>query len=162
MEITLSVIIWNIINLGLILWIVWRFASRPVSRMIDTKRRHMVDTLNYLEKSIKEINEQLTSQEQQMQNAAAEIESIEKNYHDMSATFIVNIDESAKDEAQKMKDQAKIMIAHELNQIRSELRKELAIKAVNTTKDMLKNYLDEPKQLKIVNDFASNLDKKSA
>lgn len=157
MEVTLSMVIWNIINLALLIWIIVHFGRKPISGMITNKHEKIHKELDSLKDKLESINGQLNTQESKLKNIVQEIEKIETNYNKMTGNMVTNIDESAKQEATKLRNQATLLIQQELNQIKADLRKEFSQKAINGATDMIKEYLDESKQLQLVNDFAMNL-----
>jgi len=159
MEVNLSMVIWNLINLAILIWIIVHFARKPISTMISNKQERIHKELDELKNKLENINEQLNIRESKLKNIVSEIEKIEENYKKMSGNMTTNIDESAKQETNKLRNQATVLIQQELNQIKADLRKEFSNKAVNSATNMIKDYLDDPKQLQIINNFSTNLDK---
>jgi F-type H+-transporting ATPase subunit b len=148
----------QVVNFGLLLFILWQFAYKPVLKMLNDRKQKIQESLDYSERVKREAAEQqkefdrtLEETRREMQAAvAAAAQSGEKERE----TILVQ----ARDDARKMIDQAKGQIEYERKQMLSDLREEVVRLSLLAAQRVVSQSLDDKAHRQLVSDFLAQTD----
>lgn len=151
----------QIVNVGLLIFLLWRLAYKPVLKMMNDRRQKIQESLDYAEKvkqdaaaQQKEFDQKLEAMRREMASAAASAaQAGEKERETILA--------QAREEARKLVEQARGQIDYERKQMLSELRDEVVRLSMLTTQKVVGSSLDENAHRKLVNEFLAQADKLS-
>ncbi|MBM2820298.1 MAG: atpF [Candidatus Berkelbacteria bacterium] len=147
----------QIINFLILLFILWRFAYRPVLKMLNDRREKIADSLE----NAKRIEENLAESEQKtreaIRNAQIESEKMIENAKKLAVEQRAEIIEIAKTQAGKETEKAKLAIAQEKNQASIELKKEMAQLVGLATEKILAKKADSDLQTQAINEAIEEL-----
>ncbi len=159
--INITWLIAQIINFGLLLFLLWRFAYKPVLKLLNDRRQKIQESLAYAEKvkqdaaaQQKEFETKLEATRREMQAATAAAAQAGEKEREAILT-------QARDEARKLVEQARAQIEYERRQMLSELRDEVVHLSMLTTQKVVGTSLDENAHRKLVSEFLAQADKLS-
>lgn len=149
----------QIVNFGLLLFILWRFAYKPVLKMLHDRKQKIVESLDYAEKvkqdaagQQKEFEQKLQATRREMATAtAAAAQAGEKEREVILA--------QAREEARKLVEQARGQIDYERKQMLVDLRDQVVHLSMLTTQKVVGTSLDENAHRKLVSEFLAQADK---
>ena len=149
----------QIVNFGLLLFILWRFAYKPVLKMLSDRKQKIQDSLEYAEKvkreaadQQKEFDRKLEEARRQAQSAAAAAAQVGEKEREVIVA-------QAREEARKLIDQAKGQIEYERKQMMSELREEVVRLSLLAAQQVVSQSLDDQAHRRLVSDFLAQTDK---
>ncbi len=148
----------QVVNFGLLLFILWQFAYKPVLKMLNDRKQKIQDSLDYSERVKREAAEQqkefdrkLGETRREMQAAvAAAAQSGEKEREVILA--------QSRDDARKLIDQAKGQIEYERKQMMSDLREEVVRLSLLAAQRVVSQSLDDKSHRQLVSDFLAQTD----
>ena len=156
--INLTWLLAQIINFGLLLFLLWQFAYKPVLGMLDSRKQKIQESLEYAEKvkadaaaQQKEFEKKLEATRRETQVAAAAAAQVGEKEREVIVAL-------AREEARKMIDQARGQIEYERKQMLSDLREEVVRLSMLATHKVVSTSLDENAQRKLVNEFLAQAD----
>ncbi len=148
----------QIVNFGVLLFILWRFAYKPVLGMLNARKQKIQESLEYAEKvkqdaaaQQKEFERKLDETRRETQAAAAAAAQVGEKEREIILA-------QARDEARKLIDQARAQIEYERKQMLSELREQVVRLSILATHKVVSTSLDENAQRKLVNEFLAQAD----
>jgi F-type H+-transporting ATPase subunit b len=149
----------QIVNFGLLLFILWRFAYKPVLKMLNDRKLKIQESLEYAERvkreaadQQKEFDRKLEEARQQAQSAAAAAAQVGEKEREVIVA-------QAREEARKMIDQAKGQIEYERKQMMSDLREEVVRLSLLAAQQVVSQSLDDQAHRRLVSDFLAQTDK---
>jgi F-type H+-transporting ATPase subunit b len=157
-----SHIIWNLINFVVLLVLLKKILTKPVTNAIKGKQESISSTLNDVEARLNEVNKKLEVQSVQLKEIQSEIVKIEEQAQNMATKLKEDIVKSAHVEAEKLREQIKRNMEQDINKTRSDLKKEVTDKALIRAQEIVNQKLDMATQLKLIKDFAMSLESKSS
>ena len=149
----------QIVNFGLLLFILWRFAYKPVLKMLNDRKLKIQESLEYAERvkreaadQQKEFDRKLEEARRQAQSAAAAAAQVGEKEREVIVA-------QAREEARKMIDQAKGQIEYERKQMMSNLREEVVRLSLLAAQQVVSQSLDDQAHRRLVSDFLAQTDK---
>lgn len=151
----------QIVNVGLLIFLLWQFAYKPVLKLMNDRRQKIQESLEYAEKvkqdavaQQKEFEQKLEATRREMAAAtAAAAQAGEKEREAILA--------QAREEARKLVEQAREQIEYERKQMLAELREEVVRLSMLTAQKVIGQSLDENAHRKLVNEFLAQADQLS-
>jgi F-type H+-transporting ATPase subunit b len=148
----------QIVNFGVLLFILWRFAYKPVLGMLNSRKQKIQESLEYADKvkqdaaaQQKEFEKKLDATRRETQVAAAAAAQVGEKEREVIVA-------QAREEARKLIDQAREQIEYERKQMLSDLRQEVVRLSMLATHHVVSTSLDENAQRKLVTEFLAQAD----
>ena len=157
-----SNIIWNLINLLVLIWFLYTVLSKPVGKAIKEKQEKTSFDLSNVEQRLTEITKKLENQSLQLDDVKKEIKKIEEKSREMSEKLKDEIIKAAHSEAEKVKENLKKNIEQSINKTKTELKAEVTEKALQKANEIVKQKLDKDMQMKLIKSFSVSLNKESS
>jgi F-type H+-transporting ATPase subunit b len=154
----LSQVITQIIGFLVALYLLKRFAWKPLLRVLEERRGKISGEFEEIEK----LKSELKGIELKLTTALKGIEAIERTKIQEAITegqkIAREIRESARDEAKEVIEKAKAEIARERAKARVELRDEIVDAVVLATERIIKQSLTDAEHKKLITDFIEGLE----
>ena len=145
-----KLLIAQLANFGIVLFVIWRFALKPLNKVMDKRGKEIAKSLEdaraieaNLAKSEKEREERIMAAKKEAQ----EIIETSRSQGKLQGQELV---ESAKHEVQTVIAAAKEQIASEKDRMIKEVKSEVSQLVVLTTKKVLTEILDENLDAKVI------------
>lgn len=146
-----SLILWTTIIFILLLFVLRKFAWKPILGAVRGREATINDALAAAEKAKIEMQNMHADNEKLLQEARAEREAMMKDAREIKAKMISDAKEEAKSEANKMVAQAQAAIESEKKSAIAELKQQVASLSVEIAEKVVKHELsDKEKQLQLV------------
>ena len=142
-------IILQIINFGILYFLLRRFLAKPLSSLLSNRANMIKHNIESAELNKRKADELLNEQKEVLKSAQLEAQAIRQKAEDAAENELSSIVETGKESTQKMLDQAKKDIEIQTNNARKELLKDVGDLAVKIVK-------------KFVSTEASDKDKKAS
>lgn len=148
----------QIVNFGLLLFILWRFAYKPVLKMLDDRKQKIQASLDYAEQVKRDAANQQKEFEKKLDETRREIQAASAAASQAGEKEREVILAQARDEARKLVEQAKSQIDYERKQMLSDLREEVVRLSMLTSQKVIGQSLDEKAHHRLVDEFLKQAD----
>ena len=148
----------QIVNFGLLLFILWRFAYKPVLKMLDDRKQKIQASLDYAEQVKRDAANQQKEFEKKLDETRREIQAASAAASQAGEKEREVILAQARDEARKLVEQAKSQIDYERKQMLSDLREEVVRLSMLTSQKVIGQSLDEKTHHRLVDEFLKQAD----
>jgi F-type H+-transporting ATPase subunit b len=157
LELDPGVMIWAWITFFVLLLLLYKLAWKPILATIEKREKTIQDSLDGAEKAREEAEVLLEQHNQLMRSAEEDAQRLLKENRELAEKSRQEILEQAKQSAEKLIENAKSAIEKEKQDALTALRAEVADLAVNATKKIIGESLDETKQREIVSDYLGKI-----
>ena len=156
-----GVMIWAWITFFILLFLLYKFAWKPILGIIDEREKTIQDALDRSQQAREESETILEKHTQMILAAEGESQRILKESRTLAEKSRQEILEQAKQSADHIISRAKAEIEKEKDDALAALRSEVADLAIAATKKIIGESMDEAKQRVIVDQFIQKMPKSS-
>lgn len=150
-DFSFGLFIWQIILFLLLLYLLRKFAWKPILNAVNEREQGIKDAMASAEKARREMENLQADNEKLLKEARAERDAMLKEAREMKTKLIGEAKDEAKLEADKMISHAQAAIESEKKAAIAELKDQVASLSVEIAEKVVKSELsDKDKQLKLV------------
>ncbi|HAF30504.1 MAG TPA: ATP synthase F0 subunit B [Bacteroidales bacterium] len=155
----LGLLFWMILSFGTVLFVLIKFAWRPILAALKNRERSISKSLLAAQRAREEMAKIEFGNEKITQLAKIERENLLKEAKELKNKIIEEARESAKLDAKKIIEEARQSVQHEKNQAINEIKNQIATLSVDIAEKILKQRLgDESLQKELINDLIKDID----
>lgn len=159
MNLVIQEILTQILGFLILLFLLKRFAWKPLLTLLDERKRHITKEFERIESSKEEIRTLRTEYETKLTRIEDEARAKVKEAITDGQKLASQIQQKAHDDARTLLEKAKRNIEFEIAKAKIELKDEIADLAVNVSEKVLKEKLDERSHKELVGKFIDELEK---
>lgn len=152
-----GLIIWTIITFLVVLFVLKKFAWPHLLAALDEREKRISDAIAAAEQARQEAEEVLREHRQKLAAADEEARQVVAEAREAGANVRQTIVSQAREEADRMLDQARTSIESEKRAAIAELRRETANLAVQAAGALIDANLDDEKNRGLVDDFIARI-----
>ena len=153
-----GLIIWQLIGFLALLFILMKFAWKPILETVEERESSIDDALKAAEQAKAEMANLKSENEKLLQEARIERDNILKTANDASAKMIEDAKQAAIAEGARMIENAKAVIENEKKAALTEVKNQVAILTIEVTEKLLRKTLsDEKAQKALVDEFVKDI-----
>ncbi|GGZ23222.1 ATP synthase subunit b [Echinicola pacifica] len=153
-----GLIIWQIIGFGILLFILGKFAWKPILSALDERETAIEGALKAAENARNEMANLKAENEKLLQEARLERDQILKSATETSAKLIEEARTEASKAGAKLIEDAKAVIETEKKAALAEVKNQVATLTLQVTEKLLrKNLEDDKAQKELVQEFVKDL-----
>jgi F-type H+-transporting ATPase subunit b len=157
-EFSLGLFFWQTLLFGLLLFLLWKFAWKPILKAVNDREEGIKNALQAAEDAKKEMQNVTADSENLLQEARAEREKMLKEAREIKEKMIADAKDQAQVEGNKMIKQAKAAIESEKKAAVADIKAQVATLSVDIAEKVIKGELsDKKKQLKVVEDMLGDI-----
>ncbi|NND62110.1 MAG: F0F1 ATP synthase subunit B [Flavobacteriaceae bacterium] len=150
----IGLIFWTSLSFLILLFILRKFAWKPILNSVNTREQSIKDALASAEAAKREMENLTADNERILKEARIERDTMMKEARDLKTKMISDAKDEAKAEADKMISQAQAAIESEKKAAIAELKNQVATLSVEIAEKVVKDELsNKDKQLKLVEDM---------
>ncbi|MFB3895152.1 MAG: F0F1 ATP synthase subunit B [bacterium] len=154
-----SQILTQIIGFLLLLWLLKKFAWKPILELLETRRNKIIAEFDKIETTKQEVAQLRQEYEQHLKNIETqERQKILEAMQD-GQKMAAEIQEKARNEARQIIEKAKQNIELEIAKAKVELRNEIINLTLQATEKMLIEKLDQQKHRDLILHYIDSLDR---
>jgi len=147
----LGLIFWTALSFLILLFILGKFAWKPILNSVNEREQGIREALNEADKARQEMQDLKSDNEKILNEARAERDGMLKEARDIKANLIEEAKDEAKVQANKLMEQAKIAIQNEKLAAIADIKSQVANLSIDIAEKVVKDELsDKNKQLKLV------------
>jgi len=149
--------IWFWVVFFVFIFLLWKFAYKPVVNMLDERKRSIKQSLDDAEAARKSLEEAVDKQRHLIEEGRRRAVEITEKATE-SATMMANqIREKAREESEKMIESARMQIQRQKEKAISELKSEVVNLAVSVASELIKANLDDDANQKLVSEYIEDI-----
>ncbi len=150
----LGLVFWTLITFLILLFILKKFAWKPILGAVSDREEGIKDALASAEKARKEMENLHADNERILQEARAERETMLKDARDMKNKIVSEAKEEAQAQAGKIIEQTQAAIESEKKAAMAELKSHVAGLSLDIAEKVVREELsNKDKQMKLVEDM---------
>ncbi|HPG73338.1 MAG TPA: F0F1 ATP synthase subunit B [Bacteroidales bacterium] len=150
----LGLVVWMTLAFLILVFILGKFAWKPIMKGIDKRNQSIEDALMAAEKAKEEMVKLKADNDQILAHARIERDEMLKEARSFSERIISDAKNQAKVEIDKMKEQAKQEIALEKAGALSQIKTQVAVISIQIAEKLLRKNLDDTvKQEELINEI---------
>jgi len=150
----LGLVFWTLVTFLILLFILRKFAWKPILVAVSDREEGIKDALASAEKARQEMENLTADNERILQEARAEREAMLKDARDVKNKMIADAKDEAQAQASKMIEQAQLAIESEKKAAMAELKSHVAGLSLDIAEKVVRDELsNKDKQLKLVEDM---------
>ncbi len=150
----IGLIFWTTISFLLLLFILGKFAWKPILNSVNERETSILNALEKAENARKEMENLTADNERILKEARTERETIIKEARDIKTKMIADAKDEAKTTADAMIVQAQEAIENEKKSAMTDLKNQMASLSIDIAEKVVKEELsNKDKQLKLVEDM---------
>lgn len=150
----LGLVFWTLVTFLILLFILRKFAWKPILGAVSDREDGIKDALASAEKAKLEMQNLHADNERILQEARAERELMLKDARDMKNKIVTDAKDEAQAQASKMIEQAQVAIESEKKSAMAELKNHVAGLSLEIAEKVVRNELsNKDRQLKLVEDM---------
>jgi len=153
-----GLIFWQTLGFLVLLFLLTKFAWKPVMKSISDRERSIEEALDSAEKAKEEMARLTNENEQLLIQARAERDQILKEAKELKDQIVSDAKTSAEEEGAKMIEKARLEIQHQKTLALAEVKNEVSGLALDIARKVLKsNFEDQGNQQKLVDELLKDI-----
>lgn len=148
--INLTNLIVQLVAFTIFIWLFWKFALGPITRMKDAREERIRQSLERAQAIEQELQNTRAANEEALQEARREAQTILQNARDLADQNVARSREQAQAQADEMLEKARLAFDAEVRQARQELRQEVADLAVLAASKIVRANIDRDDQMRLI------------
>ncbi len=125
-----SLIFWELISFGILLWVLYKFAFPPILETLETRERKIRESLDQAEHSRSSAEQRLREYETKLQGAAQEAETILTEAKHKAQRLLEENEQRLRAESDRIKEETAQDIERERRKAIQDIRRETADLAI--------------------------------
>jgi F-type H+-transporting ATPase subunit b len=159
LDINPGLIIWTIVTFVLLVFVLGKFAWKPLLQALQSREQEIADALRKAEEAKKDAERMIQENKAAMEKANNETARLIAEGRAIAEQLKSDVVAKAHESAKKMLEQAKDEIGRERDAAVQQLRSEMADLAVSAAEKILDETLDGAKQKKMIDTVMQQLQK---
>jgi F-type H+-transporting ATPase subunit b len=153
----IGTIFWTLVTFLVLLFLLGRYAWKPLLALLDERERTVRDGLDAAQKARAEADELLRRNQEFQAAARRETAALLEQGRRESETLRAEILAQARAEAQALVEQGKRQIQYEQRLALEALRRQVADLAIGAAERLIERNLDDPKHRELVAEYVRSL-----
>lgn len=150
-------IFWMLLFFSLILWILAKFAWKPILNSLKNREKTIDEALQSAELAKAEMVRLKSDNEKILAEARQERDKLMKEARTIKDKIIVDAQEQAQQEANKIIESAKQSIENEKKSAINEVKTQIALLSISIAEKVLKEKLDSKKQTELIDNLLKDI-----
>lgn len=140
----------QLVSFTLFIWVFWKFALGPITRMKDAREERIRQSLDRAQAIELELANTRAANEEALNEARREAQQILQSARELADQNVARSQEQAQAQADEMLEKARLAFDAEVRQARVELRQEVADLAVSAASKIVRANIDRDDQMRLI------------
>lgn len=138
-----SLIFWELISFGILLWVLYKFAFPPILEALETRERKIRDSIEQAEQNRVTAEQRLAEYEAKLNGAAQEAEAIVAEAKAKAQRLLEDNEQRLRTESERIRTETTQEIERERRKALQDIRKEAADLALTVAERVLERSLSD-------------------
>ncbi len=153
----LLMVISNLLNFGILAFLLWKFLIPKLSEFMDKKTADIAQSIDEAEKHLNDMSAELVEVRSELANSQAEIEQIRTEAESRGEASSEKIRQETQQEILQLKARVERQIEQEFSTLRSRVRRDLVSQVMLQAEVLIQQHSDKLLQTRVIEDFAYRL-----
>ncbi|MCX7918924.1 MAG: F0F1 ATP synthase subunit B [bacterium] len=158
MQLDWSQIVTQIIGFLLLVWLLKKFAWKPILQLLETRRNKIIAEFERIDRTKQEVERLKQEYEQQLKTIDVQARQKILEAVQEGQKIALEIQEQARDDARQLIEKAKQNIDLEIAKAKVELRNEIVNMTLQATEKMILEKLDDQKHRELITQYIGSLE----
>ena len=149
----------QIIGFLVVLWILKKFAWKPLLKMLDDRRQKIIGDIEAAENTRADADKLLDDYNAKLKDIEAEARSKIQDAVSEGNKIAAEIRENAREEAHKIVEKSREELARDVAKARVQLRDDMIEMALKSAEKVINTKLDESEHKRMLDDFLKEVEK---
>ena len=151
-------VIWGFINLGILIFLLYRLGRKPVKDFLRNRRESIKESIEKAQQTKEEVEKRYKEYSEKIANLDAHIEELHRALREEGEKEREMIIEEAERFAERIKEQAKFAANQEAKKVMEQVRAEVAELIVKEAESVIRKKLNDSDQRRLIEDFVSGIE----
>ncbi len=151
-------IIWGFINLGILIFILYRLGRKPVKDFLRNRRESIKESIEKAQETKEEVEKRYKEYSEKIANLGTQIEELHRALREEGEKEREMMIEEAERFAERIKEQAKFAANQEAKKVMEQVRAEVAEIIVSEAESVIRKKLNDSDQRRLIEDFVSGIE----
>ena len=147
-----SLIFWEIVSFGILLWILYKFALPPILEGLETRERKIRESIEQAEQNRASAEQRLKEYEKKLQGAAQEAEGMLNEARQKAQRLLEENEQRIRTETERRKEEATQEIDRERRKALQDIRGQTAELAIQVAEKVLMRSLSDDDHQRLAKD----------
>lgn len=147
----------QVVNFLVLLWVLQRFAYKPILKVLETRKQTIADSLKNAEEIEKRLQKTEEDREKRLQKAADEAREILDDATKTAAQIMEEAQEKGRQQMEEIVEKGRQTLQAEQEKLHQEIRQEVATIVVTALEKVTGKVLTPADQKKLVNQSLKDL-----
>lgn len=153
----LLMVISNLLNFGILAFLLWKFLIPKLSEFMDKKTADIAQSIDEAEKHFNDMSASLADVRAELANSQTEIGQIRSEAQARGEAASEKIRQETQQEVTLLKARVDRQIEQEFANLRSRLRRDLVSQVMLQAETLIQQHSDKLTQTRVIEDFAYRL-----
>jgi len=154
-----GMMIWTWVTFLFLFFVLAKIAWKPLLKAVNQREKTIADSLKKADEAQTEAEKYLEEQRKLLEGAQEEIQKMLKENREMAEKMKNEIVDSAREEARKLHERARVDIERESEAAILELKKQVADLAVQAASFLIQEKLDAQKHRNLIDNYIKDLER---
>ncbi len=154
---SIGTLFWMLLFFSIILWILKKFAWKPILNSLKERERSIEEALSSAEKAKEQMAKLKAENQKILTEAKVEREKLLKEAKELKDKIIAEAQEQAQEEAKKIMDVARQSIENEKLNAINEIKTQITSLSLVIAEKIIKEKLDEQKHKELIDSFLNDI-----
>jgi F-type H+-transporting ATPase subunit b len=154
-----STIFWSIIVFGILAFVLWKFALKPVDDAVSKRQEEIKQNIDDAEKKKQEAQEILLKQKEEIDKALEKARKVIEDSKAEAETIKRDIEKKAKADSRQMLEEARKEIEREKEKSLEEIRDRIIELSFSTAENLISKSISKKDHKKIIEDSLKEVEK---
>lgn len=154
---SVGTLFWMLLFFSIILWILKKFAWKPILNSLKEREKSIEEALSSAEKAKEQMAKLKAENQKILSEAKLEREKLLKEAKELKDKIIAEAHEQAQQEAKKIIDVAKQSIENEKLNAINEIKSQIASLSLVIAEKIIREKLDEQKHKELIDNFLNEI-----
>ncbi len=154
-----STIFWSIIVFGILAFVLWKFALKPVDNAVSKRQKEIKENIDDAEKKKQEAREILLKQKEEIDRALDKARKVIEDSKAEAETIKRDIEKKAKAGSRQMLEEARKEIEREKEKSLEEIRDRIVELSFSTAENLISKSISKKDHKKIIEDSLKEIEK---
>lgn len=154
----LGTVLMTVISFLLVLYFVYKFAWKPISKVMEERQEFITKELNEVNKQRKETEEQVINAKQSVEESMIKAQDIINNAKNHATDIARRIEDDARDNAEKLRKKTTVELNHQRQQFHREMEDSVVTISVMMAQKVIGREISEEDHREFIHDYIERLD----
>lgn len=154
----LGTVLMTLISFILVIYFVYKFAWKPISKVMEERQEYITQELNDVNKQKKETADAVLNAKQSVEESMLKAQDIINNAKSHATDIARRIEDEARDNAEKLRKKTDLELSHQRQQFHREMEDSVVTISVMMAQKVIGREISEEDHREFIHEYIERLD----